>query len=182
MASIIVLNPDNLAPQEVVENIVALDVEYVDFEGNRKAGVVEIHKDLAEDLRQFFILALARRFPIEKVVKSSDNPYFWDDNKLVAANTSSGFNYRSIKDTTKPSLHGLGRAIDINTRLNPYIRFIDDGIVIDPEGAVYEPGKPGVLTPDDPLVIFMKERGWEWGGDWLPESGRTDYQHFQKLN
>jgi len=180
MANIISLNPDNLAPQEIVQNIIALEVEYFDFEGERQRSLIEIHKDLADDVREFFVLALVKRFPIEKVVKSSDSPYFWDDAKLVADNTSSGFNYRFIKDTRTPSLHGLGQAIDINTRLNPYIRYINEKTLTDPEGAVYEPGKPGVFVSGDPLVAFMKSRGWEWGGDWLPESGRTDYQHFQK--
>ena len=30
------------------------------------------------------------------------------------------------------------------------------------------------------LVVLMKNLGWQWGGDWMPESGRIDYQHFEK--
>ena len=49
-----------------------------------------------------------------------------------------------------------------------------------PENGVYDPSAKGTLTSDHPLVLLMKELGWEWGGDWTPETGREDYQHFQK--
>lgn len=173
------LNPNNPAPYQVVQNIIAVQVEYLNFDGLQQTGIIEIHKDLASDVRAFFQLALKVTFPIEKVVKSSDPDYLWDDDKLIEDNASSGFNYRYIKDTTRPSLHGLGRAIDINTRLNPFIRYIDNETRVDPPGAQYKPNTPGTLTAKHPLVVFMKERGWEWGGDWARESGRTDYQHFQ---
>jgi hypothetical protein len=177
---IIALNPDNFAPQEVIEAIVPLTVEYVDFDGKLQSGVIEIHTDLLSDVRRFFELSLETKFPIEKVVRSSDPKYLWDDDKLLDDNASSRFNYRFIKDTATPSLHGLGRAIDINTKLNPCIRFIEGRTVVNPLGAYYEPTVAGTLTKENPLVIFLKNCGWEWGGDWLPESGRIDYQHFQK--
>ena len=180
MASIIALNPDNFAPQDVVEHIVALEIEYLDFDGKQQAGIIEVHKDLADDVKAFFVLSIETKFPIEKVVRSSDPKYLWDDDKLLEDNASSGFNYRFIKDTTVPSLHGLGRAIDINTRLNPYIRYMNGKTVVDPPGAHYEPAVAGTLTGDHPLVVFLKNHGWQWGGDWTPESGRTDYQHFDK--
>ena len=176
----IILNPDNLAPDEVMRHIVSLEVSYKDIGGKHRSGIIEIHEALASDVKSFFDLSVELGFPIEKVVRSSDPKYLWDDDKLISDNASSGFNYRFIKDTKKPSLHGLGCAIDINPRLNPYIRYIDDQILIDPEDAHYEPGVDGTLAAGHPLVQFMKERGWEWGGDWTKESGRTDYQHFQK--
>jgi hypothetical protein len=182
MPSIIKLNPDNFAPQEIVQNIIALEVPYVNFEGEQKVGVIEVHKDVVDDVHQFFVLSLVEKFPINKVVRSSDAPYLWRDDVLVADNTTSGFNYRFIRDTKRPSLHGLGLAFDVNTRLNPYIRFNEDGTEsVDPKGAVYDPALSGVLTSEHPLVVFMKDHGWEWGGDWKKASGRTDYQHFQKV-
>ena len=173
-------NPANLASAEILEAIVELDVVYLDFEGVTRSGVMEVHKSVAQDVCDFFALALQQQFPIEKVVRSSDSAYLWDDDKLLEDNATSGFNYRYIKDTTTPSLHGRGLAIDVNTRLNPFIRYIDGETHVDPAGAVYEPGKPGVFVADDPLVSFMKQRGWSWGGDWTKESGRIDYQHFEK--
>ncbi|MEO6109466.1 MAG: M15 family metallopeptidase [Candidatus Saccharimonadales bacterium] len=174
-------NPNKPTPPEIEWQITPLEVEYIDFNGEKQQGTIEVNRDVYDDVKEFFASALELGFPIEKVVRSSDSDYAWDDDKLMAANTSSSFNYRLIKGTDTPSLHGLGLAFDVNTRLNPYVRYNDDGTEsIDPQGAAYEPDELGVLTADHPLVLFMKVRGWEWGGDWTKESGRTDYQHFQK--
>jgi peptidoglycan L-alanyl-D-glutamate endopeptidase CwlK len=173
-------NPNKEAPVEVLQEIKSVRVRYYDFNGELQVGTVEIHKDLADDVKQFFEKAAELHFPIERVVKSSDEKYAWDDDALMADNATTGYNYRLIKGTDKPSLHGLGRALDINDALNPYVRYVDGQAITDPPGATYDPTVPGTLTAEHPLVIFMKNRGWEWGGDWTPESGRTDYQHFQK--
>jgi hypothetical protein len=181
----ILSNPDRPTPPEIEAQIVPLEVEYIDFGGHLQKGTIEINRSVSGDVQAFFEKALELKFPIEKVVKSSDVPYFWDDDKLMAANTSSGFNYRLIKDTDRPSLHGVGLAFDVNTRLNPFIRHKNGGTAKDPPDAVYDPSVPGTLYADHPLVLFMKDLGWEWGGDWrddVDENGnwRIDYQHFQK--
>lgn len=173
-------NPDKPAPLEVLAKIKPVVVRYLDFEGEAQVGTVEIHEDLVDDIKDFFEEANKLSFPIERVVKSSDEKYGWDDDKLMADNATTGFNYRLIKGTDRPSLHGQGRAFDVNDALNPFIRYVDGKPEVDPPGAVHNPEIPGTLTAEHPLVLFMKDRGWEWGGDWLPESGRTDYQHFQK--
>ena len=178
----IILNPNNSAPPEVEKQITTISVEYIDFDGNKNTGLIEVNKAVAKDVQEFFELAVELKFPIEKVVRSSDKPFLWNDDMMMAANMTSGFNYRLIKDTDTVSFHGLGQAFDVNTRLNPYIRYYKDGSsVVDPEGATYNASLPGVFTADHPLVVFMKDRGWEWGGDWTPEEhGAVDYQHFQK--
>jgi peptidoglycan L-alanyl-D-glutamate endopeptidase CwlK len=177
----IIINPDHPAPHEIVRSIDEVNIRYFDTDGVYHDGTIEIHVDLADDVRGFFALAEELRFPIEHVVRSSDPEYAWDDDKLMAANTSSGFNYRLIKGTDRPSLHGLGRAFDINCRLNPYVRYAEDQEYIDPAGATYDPARPGTLASYSPLVLFMKEQGWTWGGDWTREEhGVTDYQHFEK--
>jgi len=173
-------NPKRPAPIEILQCIDSVKVVYVNFNGEVKSGTIEIHTDLSLDVKLFFEEALKLGFPVERVVKSSDSKYKWNDDALIADNATSGFNYRLIKGTDRPSLHGLGRAFDVNDVLNPYIRYVDDTVAVDPSYAVYDPSTPGTLTADHPLVVFMKKRGWEWGGDWTPESGRIDYQHFQK--
>jgi hypothetical protein len=95
-------------------------------------------------------------------------------------NVSSGFNYRLIAGTDKPSLHALGRAFDINPRQNPYIRYERREIIAQPKQSKWDKSRPGTLFADHPLVKMMEGFGWEWGGHWSQESGRTDYQHFQK--
>lgn len=174
-------NPNNPTPADIAAQITELEVAYIDFKGDHQKGIIEVNQSVSKDVREFFLRAQAMSFPFEKVVRSSDAPYLWDDIRLLAANVSSGFNYRLIKDSDRPSLHSLGLAIDTNTRLNPYVRYNAGEVAFtNPEGAVYDSTLPGVFTTNHPLVVFMKERGWEWGGDWTKESGRIDYQHFQK--
>ena len=175
-----VLNPERPTPREIATTIGSLRVRYVGFDGQTHDGIMEIHEELVPDLRDFFEAAFALGFPIERVVRSSDAMFGWDDDKLMAANATSGFNYRLIKGTDRPSLHGLGRAFDVNCRVNPYIRYIDGEQIIDPPSATYDSSSPGALYANHPLVRIMKDRGWVWGGDWTAESGRTDYQHFEK--
>jgi hypothetical protein len=100
--------------------------------------------------------------------------FAWNDDRSMEANNTSGFNYRAITDGKKISNHALGRAIDINPLLNPYIR----GEEVRPAGAIYDPTQAGTLVESSTIVRFMKERGWTWGGDW---TSLKDYQHFEKV-
>ncbi len=173
-------NPDRPSPPEVIKQLVRLRVSYIGFDGNTHSGIIEVNELVAEDVNAFFEKAVALEFPIENVLPAGDAPYHWDDELLMADNITSGFNNRPIPDTTRPSFHSTGLAFDVNTRLNLYIRFIDGTEIIAPEGASWQPHIPGTLTVDHPLVQLMLERGWEWGGNWTKDSGRIDYQHFQK--
>ena len=174
-------NPNKPAPAEVLADIKSIQVRYIDFNGEQQIGTIEIHKDLAADVKEFFEKAVELEFPIQHVVKSSDEKYEWDDDKLMADSATTAYNYRLIKGTDRPSLHGLGRALDVNDALNPYVRYVNGEALTDPEGSTYDPTVPGTLTADHPLVVFLKERGWVWGGDWTEEEhGVTDYQHFDK--
>lgn len=179
----ILVNPGNPCPPELLSKQVGLAVVYMDCTDTVRSGVIEAHRDVAAEVHDFFALAFQLQFPIEKVVRASDPAYLWDDDKLMADNATSGFNYRYIPGTGEMSLHAQGRAFDVNTRLNPYITYQDGDILrpsIAPPGATWTPEIPGTLYEGHQLVVLMKERGWEWGGDWTPESGRVDYQHFQK--
>ena len=71
-------------------------------------------------------------------------------------------------------MHSYGYAIDINPVQNPYIK----GKIVLPEGAVYDPAKPGTLAASGPVVKCFQGLGWEWGGNW---KSLKDYQHFQKV-
>lgn len=176
------LNPANPAPPDVVAQLVSLEVAYKDFNGWQHEGIIEVNRALESDVITFFKYAYYTNFPINKVAPASD--YQWDDNKLAAADVSSGFNYRTIAGTSTPSQHGLGRAIDINDRENPYITLNDRGDpVTEPAGAQWLPGAPGTLSNDHLLIQLMKSRGWVWGGNWTlqdTDGAVIDYQHLQK--
>ena len=91
----------------------------------------------------------------------------------MAADNSSGFNYREKTGGGSLSNHAYGRAIDINTFENPYVK----GKLILPPGANYNQSAAGTFTGTHPLVLLMKKLGWSWGGDW---TNLQDYQHFEK--
>ncbi len=177
----ILTNPSTDCPPDVLDKIVAIKVDYWNFANESNQGVIEVHRDVANDVAEFFSEAYRIHFPIERVVRASDEPYRWDDNKLMDANTSSSFNYRTIAGSSTLSHHSKGLAFDVNTRLNPYIRLVEGQHIIAPDGATWEPGSPGVLSEEHPLVQLMMKKGWFWGGHWTFENdGMIDYQHFQK--
>ena len=150
-----------------------LPVAYLGFDGFEHVGAIVVHRDLIEDVQDLFAEMLRRRFPLTSVIPASDPRFAWDDAKLMAANDTSGFNYRAIAGTDRLSYHAYGRAIDINPALNPYVR---NGR-IEPPGATYDLARPGTIGPDSFIVAFLEARGWTWGGRWTEP---VDYQHFQK--
>ena len=175
-------NPAFPCPQEILDRQALVEVDFYDFDGDVAEGVIVVDRDLANDVSELFEAIFADGFPIAAAVPVADLQFEWDDNRSMAANNTSGFNYRPITGAAvdgagaagRLSPHALGRAIDINPLLNPYIR----GAVIKPEGAVYDPARPGTITADSFIVRFLKDHGWTWGGDW---ASLKDYQHFEKI-
>ncbi len=180
----ITLNPNNPAPADVVSQLVSLKVAYRDFQSRPHEGIIEVNRALKDDVISFFKYAYYLNFPINEVGVSSDSRFKWDDNKLMAANVTSGFNYRTVAGTNNPSQHGLGRAFDVNPRQNPYITLDDQGNpVVAPKGASWLSGTAGTLHEDHPLIQLMKSHGWAWGGNWTLQDldgAVIDYQHLQK--
>ena len=164
-------------PNEIREALALVDVVYVSFDGGMHQGQVVIHKKLATDVREIFALLLELRFPIARVIPII--AYGWDDEASMAANNSSGFNYRVIAGTDRLSEHAKGLAFDLNPLQNPFIG--KDG-KISPAGATYDPSVPGTITKDGPVVALFKSKGWKWGGYWKKDYGILDYQHFEKMN
>lgn len=176
-------NPESVAPSEVLDSMRLITVEYFGFDGLLHQGQIVMHESVVDDIGRFFALARETRFPIEKVIPISVPTYAWNDELSCADNNSSGFNYRLISGSTnRLSKHGRGLAFDINPVQNIYIRYDKDlnEVFRFPPTGVYEKSARGSLTPDHPLVLLMKNLEWDWGGDWTPESGRIDYQHFEK--
>ena len=92
--------------------------------------------------------------------------YGANDEKSMAANNTSAFNYRVISGTTKLSNHSYGMAIDINPRINPWVK----GNKVSPaNGKVYK-------QKNDTAYKIFKKYGFSWGGEWRSSK---DYQHFE---
>lgn len=176
-------HPDRKAPSAILKNLSLVNVLYMGFDGLIHQGQLVIHKDLASEVESFFAFALTLRFPIESVIPISDARFLWDDETSCGQNNSSGFNYRTIAGSDVLSKHSFGWAFDINPAQNIYIRYDKNGKEISrlPHGAKYKRNAVGTLSTNHPLVTHMKSLGWTWGGDWTVESGRIDYQHFEKV-
>lgn len=166
-------------PPEVRDAQRLFDVVYYGFDGKVHKGQMVAHKDLVDDVRHVFSVALQEKFPIRSAIPVSHPRFrkdgFWDDDLAMEADNSSCFNYRPITGGGRISNHGYGRAVDLNTRENPYVK----GEKILPPGAKYDPLAPGALTRDHPVTRAFLSRGWTWGGDWKAPRP-TDYQHFEK--
>lgn len=179
---IVAENPERIAPEGILDIIEILTVNYFSFDGQIHSGQIAMNKSVISDVKNFFELAFEIKFPIEKVVPISNKKYMWSDEVSCDDNNSSGYNYRKILGTENISKHGLGLAFDINPAQNIYVKYNEklEEIFRSPKGAIYDEEILGTLTPGHPLVKCMKDQGWIWGGDWTPESGRVDYQHFEK--
>ena len=175
-------NPQNIAPQNVLDSLSVLIVRYYGFDDKLHQGQMVMHKNLAREVQTFFEHARAIKFPIEKVIPISNVKYKWDEDISCPDNNSSGYNYRLVMGTHRISKHAGGFAFDINPAQNIYVRYDENlnEIFRSPKGTIYDETVPGTLTSNHSLVVLMKNLGWVWGGDWTPESGRVDYQHFEK--
>lgn len=168
-------------PQDVVasiqEQLVVVPVRYHGPDGTVHQGQLVVHRMLEDDIREVFDVIEKSNFPVESVLPISHpliqtkGPY----GLSPETNNSSGYVWRPRVRSRQLSMHALGLAVDINPRMNPYIK----GDFILPPGATYDPSNPQTLLRESPVVKAFKKRGWEWGGDWKGEI--IDYMHFQKI-
>ncbi|MCY7375402.1 MAG: M15 family metallopeptidase [Pyrinomonadaceae bacterium] len=168
---------DPNCPPEIRRRQRIVKVKYYSFDDKIHQGQIVVDKDLVKDIKFVFEIALKEKFPIRSVIPIADERFRrngrWDDDLSMAANNSSGFNYREKTGGGSLSNHAYGRAVDLNTFQNPYIK----GANVLPPGAIYNPDAKGTFTKDNPIVKAFMQRGWTWGGDW---TSPIDYQHFEK--
>ena len=160
-------------PEKITKNLRLISVEYFSFDDKLHQGQILVHKDLVNDIVESFKIIKQKRFPIGKVIPI--NKYDWSDDSSMKDNNSSAFNFRYVKGTKKLSPHALGRAIDINPQLNPYIKRGKSY----PANSKYDISVKGTITSSSFLVKEFIKRGWSWGGFW---KNNKDYQHFEKLH
>lgn len=168
---------DPNCPDEIRKRQKLVKLKYYSFDGEVHQGQLVIDKELIKDIKTIFKQALNEHFPIKSVIPVSD-PRFrkngrWDDDLSMIAGNSSAFNYREITGGGRLSNHAYGRAVDLNTFQNPYIK----GNLTLPPGAKYDPTAQGTFTADSPLVKTFLRLGWAWAGSW---TSPIDYQHFEK--
>ena len=154
-------------------------VLHMGFDGEVKAGELVVSRKIADDVLEIFEELYKADYPIEKVRLVDE--YDADDEASMSDNNSSAFNFRFISHTTRISKHGLGMAVDINTRYNPYVKTVNGKLSIEPaNGADYVDRSkdfPHKIDHDDLCYKLFTEHGFSWGGDWTHSK---DYQHFER--
>mgnify|MGYP005607387807 FL=1 len=172
-----ILEKDPTCPQEILDALVLVNVNFFCFDGETHDGQIVVHQDLQQDITELFEFMLQQKFPLQEVAPIVK--YDWNDEASMAANNSSAFNYRLVINTDRVSWHGYGRAIDINPKINPVV-VPEEGKwgITQPANGSYNIEEPGTLYAGHEVVEFMKARGWYWYGDW---EEYKDYQHFQKV-
>ena len=154
---------------------------HFDFNGQIQEGELIVNQRIAYATMKAFYELYKWEYPIESVRLVDD--YEGDDELSMEANNSSAFNYRTVEGRTQLSKHALGMAIDINPKMNPYVR--EDGyfpknateyLERDPKLCKGEHADKMIHRKEIAYRIF-KRNGFSWGGDW---KHCKDYQHFER--
>lgn len=156
-------------------------VKYYGYDGKIKDGQLLVNKSIAKDTVEIFQELYDMQYPIESIRLIDD--YGADDTKSMEANNTSAFNYRIVEGTRHLSNHAYGKAIDINPRVNPFVKRHS----ITPEnGKIYAQRdvkrcrgryKYNMIHRNDRVYRIFRKHGFQWGGDWITYK---DYQHFEK--
>jgi len=165
-----------LAPAKVIAELALVDVDYYSMvTSDYTTGQIVVAEALAGDVQEIFGELRNKEFPIRSIVPIVH--FGHDDFTSIRNNNTSAFNYREVAGTDRLSKHALGRALDLNPLLNPYVN--KDGSP--KEGSFnypgYDPRIPGTIVKGDLVVKAFHNKGWIWGGDW---DDALDLQHFSK--
>ena len=160
------------------EDLRYLHLLHRDLEGEIREGEMVCNVHIADTLLSIFRELYEAGYPIEKICLVDE--YDAEDERSMADNNSSCFNFRFVSYTKKVSKHGLGMAVDINPLYNPYVKTVSGRLNIEPaNGSPYvdRTGEfPCKIDENDLCYKAFTSRGFSWGGSWR---NSKDYQHFE---
>ena len=174
-------------PDITLEDLRYIRVLYYDFNGRVRSGEIVVNRSVAGDTLAVFRDLYKVKYQIRKMCLIDD--YFPEgktsgaaateaDNASMNDDNTSGFNYRTVAGSGSISMHGYGRAIDINPFENPWC----------PGGAVYynqrrsaeyanrANRRPHMIYADSEVTKIFSRHGFRW----LGSTATRDYQHFEK--
>ena len=158
-----------------------LHVLHRNTDGQTQLGEIVCNASIAADLLDIFRQLYDAGYQIERITLIDD--YEADDERSMAANNTSCFNFRQVAGSKKLSKHSQGLAIDINPLYNPCLH-LGSGKVEPAAGKRYalERSKLGntrvpLISRDDLCYSLFIQHGFRWGGNWM---SKKDYQHFEK--
>lgn len=155
-----------------------LNLNYIDFDNKSCTNGQMIVLDvIADAITNIFKQLEEIKFPIEKI--RTIEWYEGSDEKSMADNNSSAFNFRKIVGQKTYSLHSYGLAVDINPVQNPYLVIKNGRKIISPKNGKgfvnRQPVRFGMI--DEEVVKIFKSNGiFGWGGNW---EALKDWQHFE---
>lgn len=152
-----------------------LTVLHHGYDGFVHIGELIVNACVTDEVLQIFKELYLMGYPIEKMRVMSC--YGGSDELSMEDNNSSAFNFRYMTDGGKLSYHAYGLAIDLNPKVNPYVK---EQLVLPVNGKEYinrDQCVLGMIKKDDAVYQLFKRYGWTWGGDW---TSLKDYQHFEK--
>ena len=158
-----------------LDDLRVIRMRYRGFDAKPHMGMLIVNADVAEKTVRAFGKLYDARFPIRRM--EPVDAYGGSDDASMAADNTSAFNCRPITGTTdRWSNHSYGRAIDINTIENPYVK---GTTVLPPAGAEFldrTDVRPGMIVAGDVVTAAFAAEGFGWGGDY---TSLKDYQHFE---
>ena len=146
------------------DQLAYLELDHRTFAGGAGRGELVVARAIADAAVALFGRLWQLDFPIARMTLVDD--FDGDDERSMAADNTSAFNFRVVAGTDQLSQHAFGLAIDINPVENPWVR---GGGFVPAAGAPYlDRGdvRPGMIVRPGPVVALFDELGWEWGGDW----------------
>jgi hypothetical protein len=155
------------------EQLRRVEINYVDFEGEVRRGVLVVNADVTAGVVRIFTRLFDERFPIRRM-RPMEN-YGGDVNASLADDNTSAFNCRRPDQINAPaneSPHANGRAIDINPLENPWKDLRTKRWNPSATYSKRTPGKGKILKGGLVWQAF-KDEGWVWQDIDVP-----DYMHF----
>lgn len=170
-----------------LEDLCVLKVSFYDFNKTvHHDGEIMVHHAAAESVIKIFKSLFDASFPIEKI--KLINYYDGDDEKSMADNNTSAFNFRRIMNTNECSIHSYGLAIDLNPKQNPYLitKYENkDTIPVFPKEGINYINRINIregmveekYNKKQTVIELFKNNGFSvWGGSW---NEPVDWHHFQ---
>jgi len=170
-----------------IKDLAYLQLSYWGYDDKTHTdGVLVVKKEIAKEVVVIFKDLYRHKFPIEKMKLIDD--YGAKDDQSMEDNNTSAFNCRPITGAkTGFSLHSYGTAIDINSKVNPYVKVKNGKTTFSPASgekfANRDKNEKGMIKKGDSCYKAFIKRGWTWDGGTpycLSNKCSQDYQHFQK--
>lgn len=161
-----------------IKNLRYVNLSYWGYDKQVHNGVLILHKDVSREVVSIFKILFMHKFPIERMEPMESDAYKGNDDLALEANDTVAFNCRPVTGKTGVySQHSYGRTIDINMKVNPYVK---DNLVLPPSGKAFVDRNVsylGKITREGIVYKIFTKHGWEWGGNW---HDLKDYMHFEK--